>query len=297
MSRPGLAYQDVVAAVQRALDPGATVKVGQWIEGPDGRREVDVEVRGTRDGVPHFALVECKDWKPRVDIQAIDALDSKGRDLGADSLALYSNSGFTKKALAKARRLDIACASAMMEGNQTIRLVVQKYFIAKALRVNHWFLELFFPQEEASRIPEAWDARDLEYEGRPVVNWLSNISRDLLVQHDGLRLVVATWAFHQPTPFRFPGADFLLTGLRLRLTCDKRWLGQLVAEDVTTGLYDHVRRAVVVPNEQAYTIGPFDQEAWEEIVEASDRPDLRPGEFRLEAMPVSEHDFSYAAPA
>jgi Restriction endonuclease len=227
------------------------VKVGQWIEGPDGRREVDVEVRGTRDGVPHFALVECKDWKERVDIKAIDGLDSKGRDLGADSLALYSNSGFTKKALAKARRLGIACASALVEGNQLVRIVVEKYFVAKALRVNRWSLELLFPPEEASRIPNG-DPRDLEYEGRPVVNWLSTISRDLLVQHDGLRLITATWAFHQPTPFRFSEADVLLTGLRLRLTCEKRWLGQLISEDVTTGFYDHVRRSVVVPNEQAY---------------------------------------------
>src|SRR5215510_1062106 len=45
-TKAGDEYQDIVAAVQCALDPGAAVRAGQWIEGPDGRRDLDVEVRG-----------------------------------------------------------------------------------------------------------------------------------------------------------------------------------------------------------------------------------------------------------
>ena len=76
MVKAGDLYMELVAKVREALDPGATVKTGQWIEGPDGEREVDVEVRGTVDGNLHFVLVEAKDWKKRVDVQTVDALDS-----------------------------------------------------------------------------------------------------------------------------------------------------------------------------------------------------------------------------
>ncbi len=58
----GDAYQDLVGEIQRALDPGASVDVGIWVEGPDGRRDCDVRVRGTVNGATRFILIECKDW-------------------------------------------------------------------------------------------------------------------------------------------------------------------------------------------------------------------------------------------
>jgi hypothetical protein len=73
------------------------------MEGPDGKRDCDVSVRGMRQGVPYFALVECKDWKKEkpVGIGVVDALDSKRRDLNADLAVIYSNSGFTAPCGAK----------------------------------------------------------------------------------------------------------------------------------------------------------------------------------------------------
>lgn len=62
MAKASTEYQELTALVAKALDPDADIKTGQWIEGPDGNREVDVEVRGTVDGKPHFVHIECKDW-------------------------------------------------------------------------------------------------------------------------------------------------------------------------------------------------------------------------------------------
>jgi hypothetical protein len=59
------------------------------MEGSDGKRDCDVSVRDMRQGVPYFALVECKDWKKRVGIVVVDALDSKRRDSKADLAAIY----------------------------------------------------------------------------------------------------------------------------------------------------------------------------------------------------------------
>ena len=74
MTNPGDDYQDIVGAIRRALDPGAQVDVGAWVDGPDGQRDMDVAVRGTAHGKPQSILIECKDWRDRVGIAVIDAL-------------------------------------------------------------------------------------------------------------------------------------------------------------------------------------------------------------------------------
>src|SRR6266487_163455 len=104
MSKLGSEYEQIVGSVCQALEPGAEVVVGAWIEGPDGRRDMDVSIRGVRDGHPYLALVECNDWRTPIGIGVVDALDSKRDDLGADLAVIYSNSGFTEDASRKAAR-------------------------------------------------------------------------------------------------------------------------------------------------------------------------------------------------
>src|SRR5258705_5150682 len=93
MAKAGDEYQDIVGDVAKALDPGASVKVGQWVEGPDGKRDLGGEVSGTIDGSPCFIVIECKDWSVPIGIGVVDALDSKRKDLNADQAIIYSNSG------------------------------------------------------------------------------------------------------------------------------------------------------------------------------------------------------------
>jgi len=142
VAKPGDEYQELVGAVAAALDPGASVKMGQWIEGPDGKRDLDVEVRGTIDGSPCFILIECKDWRDRVGIGVIDALDSKRRDLGADRAIAYSNSGFTAPALRKAARLEIGAASALKAGDGKAKVAIETEIIAKRLSVDSMRVKL-----------------------------------------------------------------------------------------------------------------------------------------------------------
>ena len=99
MAKLGKPYENVVALVAKALHPGATVEVGEWVEGPDGTREIDVSVRGQIDGKQTFILIECKDWKKDVGIAEIDALNSKRHDVAANKTMIVSNSGFSARAL------------------------------------------------------------------------------------------------------------------------------------------------------------------------------------------------------
>ena len=104
----GRTYQRLVAYVVKAIDPGSSVEEGKWIEGPDGRRDMDVVVRGTLEGREFSVLIECKDYDVRttgpVGIGHVDAIDSKRHDLPVDAAIICSNSGFTAPAIRKAKR-------------------------------------------------------------------------------------------------------------------------------------------------------------------------------------------------
>ena len=93
MANRGKPYENLVALVAKALHPGAAVEVGEWVEGPDGTREIDVSVRGQIDDKQTFILIECKDWKKDVGIAAIDALDSKRHDVAADKTMISATAG------------------------------------------------------------------------------------------------------------------------------------------------------------------------------------------------------------
>ena len=69
-----------------------------WILSGMGVRADDVmvvDVRGAVVGRPHLVIMECMDCKRPVDVQEIDKLDSKRRDLSAAAAIICSNSGFT----------------------------------------------------------------------------------------------------------------------------------------------------------------------------------------------------------
>lgn len=130
MAKAGTEYQELVAEVVRALDSNAKVETAQAVVGPDGAREVDVEVRGTQNGRPYFILIECKDKtygrsRRRVSIEEIDALDSKRKDLNADLAVLCSNTGFSGGALLKAGRVGIVAISALARRDGRAKFVVE----------------------------------------------------------------------------------------------------------------------------------------------------------------------------
>lgn len=285
MPKAGTEYQELVALVAQALDPEADIRTGQWIEGPDGKREVDVEVRGTMDGSPHFVLIECKDWKRPVDIQAVDNLDSKRGDLSAAAAMLYSNSGFTKKALRKAERVGIDMVSAIAAGNQLVKPRIERELVAKRLSIDTFQMTLYPSKESDKTFPGSWDYRTLRYDGLPVVNWLAELSTQLLQLHEGELKIVEMAAFKRETPFNLEGVPVVLRGFRADMWCSRTWISQTIRENVSLGLYNHITRRLTIPSKQAWSMGRIDREAWQEVEYDEDSEEwtkpIEPGSFRL----------------
>lgn len=265
MPKAGDEYQDIVALVREALEPGATVKSGQWIVGPDGRRDLDVEVRGMLDGEPHFILIECKDWGRKVGIGVIDALESKRRDLGADTAAIYSNSGFTEPALQKGKRVDIRMFSALRAGDLRIRFVVHRQVVATARSIEKYSIRFFGQSEELSRLPSNWTPYDIYYLGKPLVNFLREESLEILRQECISENIVATYVFSDPVLFEVNRYEVELNALQVVMKCVEKYVSQIVEENVTLGHYDFLNDTISIPNKQALIIGDFDNTKWIDI--------------------------------
>ena len=281
MSKLGDEYQALVGAVREALDPEASVRVGVWVVGPDGKRDLDVEVRGTFEGKNRFVLIECKDWASPVGIAVVDALDSKRRDLIADEAVIYSNSGFTEPALRKATRLEIGMASALKAGDSRVRIVIHKELVAKRLSVD-MIRTTVYPQPSTDlRVPDAWQLSELTFDEIPVQNWLAPLINNLLRDHEPTGKWQYTCTFHQSTSWAYAGNRIAVAALRMDLDCTRSWVSQTVREDVTLGMYDHIRRRVSIPDKQGYFLGTIDQEAWKPYVGEPHEPALEPNSFAL----------------
>jgi Restriction endonuclease len=260
MAKLGKPYENLVALVAKALHQGATVDVGQWLEGPDGTREIDVSVRGQIDEKETFILVECKDWKKNVGIAEIDALDSKRRDLGADKTLIVSNSGFTARALRKAERKGIMCVSALAAGDDIVRFVVNREFFAKKLSVEQYSWTIY----GIGIIPKDLKIEELEYDSKNFAAWLRDRSKTLLEKNEFASTIHHRILFKQSVPFVRLGEPLPLRGIDLRMSCRRSWLVQTIKEDVSHGLYDHLKKQVLIPHKEFWFLD-FDNSNWQEV--------------------------------
>lgn len=285
LTKSGDEYQELVASVRRALDPRSDVTAGDWVVGPDGRRDKDVWVVGTANGVPERVLIECKDWNKRVGIGVVDALESKRRDLDATRSMIYSNSGFTKPAIKKAKRVGIQLAAALRAGDRRVRVAVSQDFVARRLSVEHWQFRHFWDRTHPD--PGEFDARLLTFHGLFFVDWLERETLRLLQEHPTAPIIKLEISFVSPQTFSTPDRDIQLIGFVFAFYCSESWLTQIVPVDVSLGHVDIHSGRVVVPDKQMYEVGPFDPKRWVEREAPSESSPLAEGEFSLELTLVN----------
>ena len=80
--------------------------------GPDGNREIDVLITGKVGPFVVKTIVECKDYKRKVNVMVVDALHSKMVDVNANKAVLVTRNGFSRGAISKAKRLGISLCTA-----------------------------------------------------------------------------------------------------------------------------------------------------------------------------------------
>jgi len=213
MAKAGDSYRELVGTVAAALDPGSTVKTEQWIEGPDGERDMDVEMLGTLNGQPHFVLIECKDHAKPIGIGYVDAFESKIRDLKPDRAIMFSNSGFTRDALRKAKRVGIEMASAMKAKDKTIRVQVHREVVARRLTVRMESVTIFPFDGYTFDFEGKWQHTDLTFDGLPVIHWVSEKMKFVASEHDEAKTIKYLCTFRPEPRWAYQGRPIMVGGL------------------------------------------------------------------------------------
>lgn len=103
-------FQKLIAAIESQLAPiGAVVTESKLLKErwSNTEREIDVAIETTIGQHVVLIAIECRDHKRPADIDWIDALIGKYRDLPVEKKVAVSRSGFTRGAIEKARQVNI----------------------------------------------------------------------------------------------------------------------------------------------------------------------------------------------
>lgn len=163
-----LCYERSVGEMLAALDSNASVSHNVKVPGriSGAKRQVDVWVLGSIAAIDLTIAVECKRRLRRTNIEMIDQFVGKLLDIGADRGVLYSYSGFTTRAVARAAAarnpgimvvtLDKFASTRPSAGDPRISLPSDRY--TERLPVDHFD----GADEEDVAIEEAWPEPVLE---------------------------------------------------------------------------------------------------------------------------------------
>jgi Restriction endonuclease len=232
------------------MDPKAIVRQGQWVHGPDGRRELDVVVTGLVDGRLLSLIVECKDFNPKttgpVGIAYIDALVSKKADLRADVAIVCSNAGFTSDAIRKAKRVGIGLIAVLRKGDSRIRFQAVDEIYIRRVTIDSLRFEVHTqPPLALKDLPED----DICYNGLPIAHWIAKRAALFIGSNPIVRgHWEATFALKSPTMITIRGQEVEATRIDMFLSISGGWFVQQVAIDASAGFYDWIRRRVRLLN-------------------------------------------------
>ncbi len=113
--KDGKEFESLLHGIYSALaknDRYTTVERDVQIEGPDGPRQFDVVLRSEVASHKFTTVIECRDYKSRLNVTAVDGFHSKMIDARVNAGVLVSRKGFTDGAKSKAKRLGIVLCTA-----------------------------------------------------------------------------------------------------------------------------------------------------------------------------------------
>lgn len=252
MAKRGTPFERVVAEVLAAMNPGAAVQQGTWVQGPDGRRDRDVIVDGSVDGETWSILIECKDYNPDttgpVGIEIVDALESKRRDLSIRTAMICSNAGFTRGAVRKAARVGIGLVSVMRMGDQRIRFTVSDMIYSRQIKLDEVTNIKLQNVEPIGSDPIDLTApvdADLTFQGLLVKDWIFAQIASCIVMNPVVNgSFTANYHLLKREEFGIGARRITATDLEFTWRISGGWFEQLVTIDATHGLFDWLRHSV-----------------------------------------------------
>lgn len=260
-------YRTFVANMIHAFEPRAHITVGGSVIGPDGARIVDVQVwPDTGPSRPVVVdVIDRPDGAP-VGIDAIDAAESKRKDVHATAMLICSRTGFDSAALSKAKRTKIGLISAITRGNDPLTARIEEEIYLRTITIDK--LNITYnglAKSDGEILRGLKDPTNIKRSGTSVVPWLQmRVSKLLLVNAmspvffatpKDTEWITATFEFKKPTVFKAEGRKVTLKSISVVFRPQIQWLSQTVRLDATAAIYDYIRgRLRLAPGTQQYVI-------------------------------------------
>lgn len=102
-------FEKVIAGIYKFAEMGASVVLDDHITGKITKRtrQIDVSVRFKHGFSDYLLIVECKNYKNKVPVKDVEALQTKKQDVGADRAVMVTTVGYQAGALETARAYNI----------------------------------------------------------------------------------------------------------------------------------------------------------------------------------------------
>lgn len=110
--RPGIAFQNLVASIERAIAgaEGVTLESPAYVLDSEGeRREHDILITNRSGLRTILTAVECKDKGRKIGVPDLEMFQKKCERTGIHSGVIVSSSGFTASALRAAPKMSLQC--------------------------------------------------------------------------------------------------------------------------------------------------------------------------------------------
>jgi hypothetical protein len=156
-------FEDLVAEIQQELSPDGLVTANDKILGRSGQiRQIDVSVRKSIGEFELLIIVDCKDYKKRIDIKGVEEFIGMVADVGANKGAMVAASGYSDGAKKRAEQAGIDLLRPVHGGDHPWKTLVFVPAVCEATYIQAFSLKLSMTKPQHCSIPMAPDWRTLE---------------------------------------------------------------------------------------------------------------------------------------
>lgn len=136
-------FEDLVADIQKDLSPNALVTPNDKIIGKSGQtRQIDVSVRETVGQFELLIVIDCKDYKKRVDIKCVEEFMGLVEDVGANKAAIVAAGGYTDGAKKRALQAGIDLLRPVDSGDHPWKTLVEITAVCEATFIQGFSITL-----------------------------------------------------------------------------------------------------------------------------------------------------------
>jgi hypothetical protein len=113
-------YERIVEQIHKTLSPKAKITYDDRIDGHDSKktRQIDISIRQRVGPYPILVIIQCRDYKRKLDVNAVGEFAAVVKDVHASMGVMISNSGFTDGALNLAKEYNIGLYSVVDAENE-----------------------------------------------------------------------------------------------------------------------------------------------------------------------------------